>query len=60
MPRTASVVGPAHDAALAPAGHPPNSQRAELLATGPLFDAPAHPSHALDFLEREGHHLFLG
>lgn len=27
VPRTASVVGPAHDAALAPAGHPPSSQR---------------------------------
>ncbi|NVI28713.1 GNAT family N-acetyltransferase [Streptomyces sp. CAI-17] len=32
---------------------------AELLTAGPLFDAPVHPSHALDLLEREGHHLFL-
>ncbi|WP_440572245.1 GNAT family N-acetyltransferase [Streptomyces sp. KR2] len=24
-----------------------------------MFDAPVHPSHALDLLEREGHHLFL-
>ncbi|MGW9291937.1 GNAT family N-acetyltransferase [Streptomyces albidoflavus] len=32
---------------------------AELLAASPLFDAPVHPSHALDFLGREGHHLFL-
>lgn len=32
---------------------------AELLTAGPLFDAPVHPSRALDLLEREGHHLFL-
>lgn len=32
---------------------------AELLAASALFDAPVHPSHALDLLEREGHHLFL-
>ncbi|KIX79182.1 hypothetical protein SF12_05890 [Streptomyces sp. MBRL 601] len=54
VPRTASVVGPAHDEALAPTRHPPSSQVPELLAASPLFDAPVHPSHALDRLEREG------
>ncbi|MFD4987562.1 GNAT family N-acetyltransferase [Streptomyces sp. NPDC058374] len=32
---------------------------AELIAAEGLFDAPVRPAHALDFLEREGHHLLL-